>query len=571
MKKFKNKTTKSVGKMLGGALFLMGLLTFSSYNSTACSASYTYTAVANGHYNFTGTVVGAGPGAQYYWNPGDGSGWHHASLTFAYTYTANATYYASFLVTDTTCTDSIAHAITVTNVNNPCILHARFTYTVGAHGVVNFTSTSSGVNANTYYYWSPGDSNQRRHAGSTFTHKYLYQGTYLVWLTIRDTSNPYCIDSVSEYVTVNTADSSHCHVHANFTYTSGPNGQITFTNTSTGLGPIEYYLWILGDTTNNYPGKGPFSHTYAFNGTYSVTLTIHSDTSGCADSITLPVTVTNACDLEAKFTYAYDSNGQVKFTSTSLGVNGGTFYKWTFGDGIPKVTAHDTITHVFPFLGSYYVTLLDSNASGCTSSYTERINIHNRDSLEACFTYIADSMHAGQYDFSAACSKGTYMYTYYKWTPGDGDPSDSGLGMTTYNHTYLHNGPYSATLTEWYTIQPHAPSGVSPRYNLSTFTGIVNVSTVTGIASITDKGMYTIYPNPNDGLFRIAINGLANDKSAQIRVSNMMGQLIYQANVELNGGNTLSDINLQNAQNGIYMLQVITSGNTYVSRIAIQR
>jgi hypothetical protein len=47
--------------------------------------------------------------------------------------------------------------------------------------------------------------------------------------------------------------------------------------------------------------------------------------------------------------------------------------------------------------------------------------------------------------------------------------------------------------------------------------------------------------------------------------------LIYKTNSVVTGGNTLSDISLPNAANGIYLLQIITNGNTYTSRIAIQK
>src|SRR6185312_10614270 len=348
-------------------------------------------------------------------------------------------------------------------------LSASFTYTVSAHGVVNFTSTSHGTNANTQYYWRPDDSNLYVHGTSTYTHKYLYKGFYGVWLTVKDTGNSYCIDSTYQYITVNTADSSNCHIHANFTYTAGPYGQITFTNTSVGAKAGSQYEWIVGNKLI-YFGTGPFTYTFNFNGVYSVKLAI-SDSS-CNDSIILPVTVSNSCNLQADFIWTYDSAGQVLLTSTSTGTNGSTLYKWTFGDGSPDVigagTSYDTVTHAYPFLGHYTVTLRYSNTGGCVSFVSKTFYIYNKDSLQACFTYQADSMNAGQYDFSAACSKGTYQYTYYKWTPGDGNPSDSGLGMTTYNHTYLHNGPHNATLTIWYTILPHKPRLHSnPEYDLS--------------------------------------------------------------------------------------------------------
>lgn len=436
--------------------------------------------------------------------------------------------------------------------------------------MVSFTSTSGGVNGGTQYFWSPGDSNQRIQGSSTFTHTYLYQGNYTVWLTIEDTGFSYCIDSVPVNVTVLTADSSHCHLHANFSYVIGANGEVTFTNTSTGTNPGDQYLWTFGDTGSWYNGIGPVMHTYSFNNTYYASLYVYGDSNNCSDSVVIPITITNACNLHASFTYVYDTNvgGGVTFTSTSSGANDSTKYTWIFGDNT-NASGYDTATHDYPFIGYYTVTLIDSNANGCVSESTQTIYIYNKDSLQACFTYAPDSLTPGKYNFNAACSKGTNLNTYYLWNPGDGSPSDSGLGMSTYSHTYMHNGPYSATLTIWYTILPHHV-GSAPRYDESSYTATVNVSTALGIASITDTKTYTIYPNPNNGTFNIAVNGIGNASNATIRISNMMGQVVYQANTNLNNGN-LNNISLPNVATGVYLLQIITAGNTYTSRIDIQK
>jgi hypothetical protein len=118
---------------------------------------------------------------------------------------------------------------------------------------------------------------------------------------------------------------------------------------------------------------------------------------------------------------------------------------------------------------------------------------------------------------------------------------------------------------------PHRPQLRSnPVYDLSSYTQVVQVSTATGIASIIDSKTYTIYPNPNNGSFTIAVNGMAGEKNAEIRISNMMGQVVYKANTNISG-NTLTGINMPTAANGVYLLQIITDGNTYTSRIAIQR
>src|SRR6185312_17172254 len=89
-------------------------------------------------------------------------------------------------------------------------------------------------------------------------------------------------------------------------------------------------------------------------------------------------------------------------------------------------------------------------------------------------------------DFTST-SQGTNNNTYYRWTPGDGDPADSGIGMTTYTHTHFTNGPDSANLTIWYTIPPIIRGervGGTIHYSESSFTLLIHVNTATGVTSV---------------------------------------------------------------------------------------
>ncbi len=574
--KTNNPQTRSLfRKMMVYAIVLLCGFTLSSYKSLACTASFNYTIGPNGYVTFTSTSTGFGPGVFYSWNPGDGSGWQaFNNTTFAHWYLTNNTFTAKLAVNDSFCYDTATMNITISNVVTPCTLSANFTYTVAALGSVSFTSTSTGTNANTLYYWRPGDSNQRVQATANYSHTYEYGGNYPVWIIIEDTGSAYCMDSIIEYVYVAHGLNSNCGINANFTYTLDTNGQVSFMSNSTGVAVGDTYKWLFGDGSSYTAGwyDSLASHTYANDGTYQDTLIVSSDSNFCADTIIIPVTITNACNLNVSFTMQYDSNGQVMFTSTSTGVQSGAQYGWFFGDNT-SLNGKDTATHQYPFIGYYTVTLNIVNPGGCTATSTQTIYIQNRDSLQASFTYVnADTNNpGGTYNFTST-SLGYNSNTYYKWTPGDGDPSDSGIGMTTYTHTYSINGPYSATLTIWYTVLPvirrHTANG---RFDESSYTLVISVTGATGIQAINDNSEYTIYPNPNNGLFHIAVNGLTQDKNAEIRISNMMGQVVYQSNATVKGGSTLSDVSLSNVASGVYMLQIISNGTTYTSRIAIQK
>lgn len=574
------------GKRLWQALImLIGIGLFNA--AMACTANFTYTIGANGHVSFTNTSSGfTYPWCT--WDPGDASGMMYGSAP-SHIYTANGTYNVTLVASDSSCTDSITIPITITNVTSPCTLNASFTVSYGSHGNVTFTSTSTGTNVNTLYFWNPGDGTGRISGTTTYNHTYIYKGNYTVYLTIEDTGLGYCIDSIPMGISVTNADSNGlgCNLVVNFTYSIGANGNVSFTSTTTGSG-LFTFIWDPGDlsgTTTNPYNITTYHHSYLANGTYNVKLVVDSWDSGyCADSITIPVTINNVdslqpCTLSPSFNITYDSSGQVTFTSTSTGTYANTLYYWNPGDGSGTQLGSPVFTYTYPFIGNYTATLIlkDTGSGYCIDSVSMPVNVYNKDSLEASFIYSSDSLVPGEYTFYST-SKGTNANTYYRWDAGDGSPADSGIGMTTYTHTYAINGPYAATLTIWYTVLPKAPSRVdrlsgSPRYDESSYTQVINVSTApSGIVTVTNTpGNFSLYPNPNDGMFRLILNNVASNGNAEVSVSNVLGQEVFSTPVSVSNHTLNENMNLQHIGAGVYFVKVITSGKMYTAKLVIQR
>jgi len=579
--------TKTV-KSLFLALFVvigMGL----SNKALACTASFTYTNGLNGLVHFTSTSVGVNVGTAYYWNTDDGNGLISTGNTNTYNhyFLANGTYNVLIYIYDSlgNCNDSVRQAVIVSNVTQPCNLSASGTYSNGLAGQATLTSTSQHTNANTLYFWNFGDGSPRVQGHDTITHKYIYNGWYTAWIVIQDTGNAYCIDSNIIYVNIGNADSNACsQTHPYFTYTNGLNGQVNFTSTSIVVG-LTQYIWNPGDGSGSvYSGYygTTFSHFYQTNGTFNAYLRLIADSSnGCTDSIILPVTVSNVtqpCNMVAGFNMVRDSNGTETFISTTTDtVYGNSQYYWDPGDGSGVVLGTSHFTHTYPFINTYYPTLTVRNSGNyfCQDSITQALNIWNRDSLVARFVYVSDSSNAGQYDFTST-SLGTNNNTYYKWTPGDGDPADSGIGMTTYTHIYLHNGPYSAILTIWYTIPPIVRGnnrvGGQIHYSESSYTLVINVNTATGVTSVTNTtGEFKLYPNPNSGQFKLALSNLPLNQKGEISITNLLGEAIYSTPVETTGSKFTQDINLQGTPAGMYFVKVVTGSQVYTTRLVITK
>ena len=144
----------------------------------------------------------------------------------------------------------------------------------------------------TAYSWNWGDGTAAG-SGVTATHPYANGGTYTVTLTVTD--NLGLTASTSKSVTV-------APPHANPTAAFGTQIDglsVDFdgtTSTATDGATIASYAWSFGDgDTSTQPAP---THLYDAAGTYNVTLTV-VDSLGASDSVTQPVTVTDATVLAA--------------------------------------------------------------------------------------------------------------------------------------------------------------------------------------------------------------------------------------------------------------------------------
>ena len=142
----------------------------------------------------------------------------------------------------------------------------------------------------------------------------------------------------------------------------------------------------------------------------------------------------------------------------------------------------------------------------------------------------------------------------HTWTWDFGDGGVGSGQMTT--HTYT-NGTYTACLVVTDTI-----CGSS-----DTICQTINASV--GI----DEGLIgetlTVYPNPNDGIFRIdfEIEGL---KDIEIRITDVTGRLIYTKEVGKASGAYRENIDISNYAKGMYILQIKSDDVVVSRRVTVQ-
>ena len=227
---------------------------------------------------------------------------------------------------------------------------------------------------------------------------------------------------------------------AGFTYTidSLNNGQVYFTNTTTGTGPFNFY-WTFGDGGSSYMVYP--NYTYSSTGTYTVCLTVRDSvnmldtTMGCHNTYCTTISVidtTILCPTLNAFFTASDSSGYTHFQilSDSAGLN----HFWDFGDGTTS-TAAGSVTHLYTSPLTHVVcltvTTLDNH---CGTGYCLTLS-----SCHASYTYTPDAVGNGC-TFNAI---GSGSADTFNWVFGDGT---TGTGPNPH-HVYTADGNYAVSLT----------------------------------------------------------------------------------------------------------------------------
>jgi len=169
------------------------------------------------------------------------------------------------------------------------------------------------------------------------------------------------------------------------------------------------------------------------------------------------------------------------------------------------------------------------------------------DTAVAAFTHVVDP-NGADVDFDGSSSLG------HTWTWDFGDGGVGSGQMAT--HTYA-NGTYTACLVVTDTICGSSDS-ICTTVN-------ANVGIDEGLIGET----LTLYPNPNDGIFRIdfEIEGL---KDIEIRITDVTGRLIFTKDVGKASGAYREDIDISNNAKGMYILQIKSDDVIVSRRVTIQ-
>lgn len=198
------------------------------------------------------------------------------------------------------------------------------------------------------------------------------------------------------------------------------------------------------------PNGGNTSHGFANYGTYQIEQVVHNYTTGCSDSISLAITISQ---LQSNFLLPDDTickGDAISLSNQSTTWSGHPVNDWfySFGNG-QQIHNGPNVNYVYPASGTYNISLLVFNNAGCTSTSSQTI-------------YVANKPVAGLLTTNyAGCSPFPVSFTNTSYSITNGLPlasfntvfSDNNTSVTTtnvnqaINHTFVGNGSYTATLT----------------------------------------------------------------------------------------------------------------------------
>lgn len=314
-------------------------------------------------------------------------------------------------------------------------VYAKPTVAIGASGTtgcapmtVNFTDLCSPGSGNiTTWNWDFGAGALNTQQNPTFT--YTSSGLYNVSLMV---TNSYgCSNSTTWNNYINILSKPTANFSIGSTANCGAPLSVTFTNQSTGAGPLSY-MWIFGDGTTSTQANP--THTYLNTGTFTVKLAV-TNQNGCTDTLVRPNAFTIANNTTSFITPAIAcANSPVSITNNTspAPVN----VSWDFGDGTSSNDFSPTKTYTTP--GTYSIKMIN-NFGVCMDSMIRSITVM----LPPTADFSGSPLTSCYAPLNVNFTNNSSGASSYQWNFGDNSTSSS-INPT---HTFNSQGNYTITLT----------------------------------------------------------------------------------------------------------------------------
>jgi PKD repeat protein len=284
----------------------------------------------------------------------------------------------------------------------------------------------------TAYRWGFGDSGLQITLPTT-SHLYQAPGTYNVTLTVTDSAGQ--TNVATQQITVVDALPT-----ARFT-ASCAIWQCRFdaSASSDAEGAIASYAWNFGDGSPTASGVNP-GHSYAANGTFTVTLTV-TDSAGQTAQVAHTVVALDQPPHAVFSTVCTDLTCAAESEGSSDDVAIAS-YRWDWGDG--AVTSGGSPasapTHTYAAYGSYTIALSAIDTVGQVGTASQTVTL--APGPTAAFTFSCSGLTC-QFDASGSSSPAGGLHYHWDW---DDETTSDPPGPLT-SHTYAFAALFSVHLT----------------------------------------------------------------------------------------------------------------------------
>ena len=334
--------------------------------------------------------------------------------------------------------------------------------------------------------------------------------------------------------------------------------------------------------------------TYDSTGMYT---NVYTDVNGCDSTVTLDLIINNsssstvtitACDSFDWDGVTYDSTGM--YTNVYTDVNGcdSTVTLDLTINNSSSSTVTITACDSFNWDGMTYdstgmYTNVYTDVNGCDSTVTLDLTINNSSSstvtVTACdsfdwdgMTYDSTGMYTNVYNDVNGCDSTVTLDLTINDGPTDATVTQSGDTLTVTATT--GTAPYTYEWNTGETTQFILPDSSGTYYCIVTDTnGCEDWSnqytyTTTDISEIFVNSLL-VYPNPTRGILNIEFD-IIDNKISSLSIVNILGDIIFNENIENKTSKYSTKIDLSKYANGIYFVKMKTENKIISRKIILQ-
>lgn len=307
------------------------------------------------------------------------------------------------------------------NVSDSLIWIVGDTFICSPEPITLTTRTSASVGSSLSYLWNTG-------------------GTDSVIITTPQHDSLYSV-----FVNINNCEGKKYHFvrvkndSAKFTAPTVCLGDSTVFNNISRVDSTTIYTWFWDLDDGTTLNTASAVHEYTDAGTYNVSLTVTAPATGCADTLTVPITVDPRPLPDFSFGMVC-SGAPITFTNaTTISPLMPLTYDWDFGDGSPHSSAVNPI-HTYATGGNYTVILTASTLNGCSDTVMRVISAIPRFTPDFTATTVCmpDSV---VFTNTSDTTNGGYNLAW-TWNFADGNTDT----LFQLNHAYASGGTYGVML-----------------------------------------------------------------------------------------------------------------------------